>query len=240
MDIGAGWESVVPSWDFESFSWGISSLWTPMGVLWPTILLCLVLGLYWVYLRLLPCVHGTQWECVKRPMGRLTSLPFWSPGSLSAYTVRKISLTSRMRKAWTLLSGQGSALPPLHLGASVDRGQTPGLSIGPICVLRQLGKSLNFSEPQFPFLYNGVIIIHLRVEARALSKLQTTGSAVHQNHCGTLKIYRCPVPASRNVDYLGLFCCPRYATYAICDFIAYVKWKNLCTSPKIDDIFIIW
>ena len=92
---------------------------------------------------------------VKRPMGRLTSLPFWSPRSLSAYTVRKIPLTSRMRKAWTLLSGQGSALLPLHLGASVDRGQTPGLSLGPICVLRQLGKSLNFSEPQFPFLYNG-------------------------------------------------------------------------------------
>ena len=29
------------------------------------------------------------------------------------------------------------------------------LSLGPIYVLLQLGKSLNFSEPQFPFLYNG-------------------------------------------------------------------------------------
>ena len=28
-----------------------------MGVLWPVILLCLVLSSYWVYLRLLPCVH---------------------------------------------------------------------------------------------------------------------------------------------------------------------------------------
>ena len=57
LDIGAGCKNVVPSWYFESFSWGISSLWTPMGVLWPVILLCLVLSSYWVYLRLLPCVH---------------------------------------------------------------------------------------------------------------------------------------------------------------------------------------
>ena len=57
MDIGAGCESVVPSWHFESFPSGISSLWTPVGVLWPIVLLCLALSSYWVYLRLLPCVH---------------------------------------------------------------------------------------------------------------------------------------------------------------------------------------
>ena len=114
-----------------------------LGFLWPIILLCLVLSLYLVYLRVLPSVHAhlwLRWILVKRPMGRLTSLPFMtSKEPFCAGVVGKVSLTSRMRKMWSLilLSGQGStSLAIIFLSEYLSPGdKLRFLSLGPIYLL---------------------------------------------------------------------------------------------------------
>ena len=68
-----------------------------LGFLWPSILLCLVLSSYLVYLRVLPYVHIhlLRWILVKRPIDFGLSMakePLW------VCIVRKSFLTSRMKK----------------------------------------------------------------------------------------------------------------------------------------------
>ena len=51
IDTQAGSERLVPSWQFESLLWGISS-----GFPLASHLICLVQSPYLVYLRIFPCV----------------------------------------------------------------------------------------------------------------------------------------------------------------------------------------
>ena len=58
------------------------------------------------------CISQPRWIIVKRPMGSLASLPFWP---LRSFIVGRVSLTSRMRNLWSLISYLGRAyllLPP--------------------------------------------------------------------------------------------------------------------------------
>ena len=58
-----------------------------LGFLWPIILLNLVLGPYFVYLRTLLCVysHASLSQGGFRPRGLWVGLPFWPPRSLSVH-----------------------------------------------------------------------------------------------------------------------------------------------------------
>ena len=51
IDTRGRTQKTVPLWWFESLIWALLP-----GFLWPIVLLCLVLSLYLVYLRVLPCV----------------------------------------------------------------------------------------------------------------------------------------------------------------------------------------
>ena len=89
-----------------------------------------------VYLRVILCAHISLPRCipVKRLMGRLTSLLLWPPRSLSAHVCMGTSLWPLEElHGLSLLSGQGSAPPPLHFGITVHRAQTPAVQPG-ICL----------------------------------------------------------------------------------------------------------
>ena len=58
------------------------------------------------------CISHPRWIPVKRPMGSLTSLPFWPPRT---FIDGKVSLTLRMRNMWSLIFYLGKAQPPLSI-----------------------------------------------------------------------------------------------------------------------------
>ena len=156
--------------------------------------------------------HEGFWEVVRTNYG-LVSPPslFLSPGlrTFSAsVSGREILLTTRIRRMWLLwlLRNQGPD-DTFYLQVSARRLVGTVQPGAPSMSCLSWASHLTSLSLSFHFCTMGVIITYLRIEVRALSKLQTTASAVHQNHCGTLNIYRCPIPTSRNVDLLGLFCC---------------------------------
>ena len=93
------------------------------GFRWPIIWLCLVLRPRLVYLRVLLCVciSWPSWILVKRPVGALHHW-LWCEAPLltsekpsCTCIVGKVSLTSRMRTIWFLISYLGRAQPPLSI-----------------------------------------------------------------------------------------------------------------------------
>ena len=64
---------------------------------------------------------------MKRPVDRLILLPFWSTKSLAAGVFLERSSEPWEWENYYLISGQGSAPPPLYLGVSIHRGQSPAV-----------------------------------------------------------------------------------------------------------------
>ena len=77
------------------------------GFLWPIILLCLVLSLYLVYLRVLPCMRAyllAKMDSSEEAYGLGDITPFsTSRKPFCACVVGKVSLTSRPRTMWSLI-----------------------------------------------------------------------------------------------------------------------------------------
>ena len=77
------------------------------GFLWPIILLCLVLSLYLVYLRVLPCMRAyllAKMDSSEEAYGLGDITPFSiSKKPFCACIVGKVSLTSRTRTMWCLI-----------------------------------------------------------------------------------------------------------------------------------------
>ena len=97
------------------------------------------------------CISWAKWILVKRPAGRLASLPFWP---FCTCVVGKVSLTLRRRSMWFFVS---AVPPPFHLEVSVHRGQTlaaaqPGAHLS-------LASSWNTVQEMLPWRMSPVLIL---------------------------------------------------------------------------------